>query len=266
MNNQKKIFVIMKGTDKHKNYIILKNNTSTELPILFNDNNKTSNEMRIIPTTINDLIMYKNNIFNENIKNINVLNNKSCFAEFMINNFKNNFSFCYYYNYNDNTYYCEKSKLLCKKKKIQKPNYGSGGEKIKIIKNLIFTKNTIVTKYHEHTIYYVGHFLVKSGIILKQIFFMSSTNCNSQIIPMQNKIDFILKGNITNYDIMDNVFDDEIFKNIFYFIKYTGFACSDFIIKKNKIIIFEINPRIGGSLAYNKNILNLFWNKLIEYF
>jgi hypothetical protein len=43
----------------------------------------------------------KNNIFNNNLDNIDLLDNKSKFSEYMITNYKNNYAETYYYNYND---------------------------------------------------------------------------------------------------------------------------------------------------------------------
>ena len=56
--------------------------------------------------------------------------------------------------------------------------------------------------------------------------------------------------------------DDIIFSCIFNDLNYSGFACADFTIHNNKIIIFEINPRPGGSLIHNEKYLNIFLDKL----
>jgi hypothetical protein len=60
------------------------------------------------------------------------------------------------------------------------------------------------------------------------------------------------------------VVDDSIFEKIFNDLNYSGFACPDFIIYNEKITIFEINPRPGGSLVANITYLNLFLDTLNE--
>jgi predicted ATP-grasp superfamily ATP-dependent carboligase len=50
---------------------------------------------------------------------------------------------------------------------------------------------------------------------------------------------------------------------IFDNLKYSGFACIDFTIKNSNIIIFEINPRPGGSLIYNKKYFDKFIDTII---
>ena len=53
---------------------------------------------------------------------------------------------------------------------------------------------------------------------------------------------------------------DQIFKDL----NYSGFAVCDFIIVNDRIVIFEINPRPGGSLIHNEKYLNIFLDKLLE--
>lgn len=52
---------------------------------------------------------------------------------------------------------------------------------------------------------------------------------------------------------------------IFDNLKYSGFACIDFTIKNENIIIFEINPRPGGSLIYNKKYFDKFIDTIISH-
>jgi len=47
-------------------------------------------------------------------------------------------------------------------------------------------------------------------------------------------------------------------------LEYNGFACADFIVENGEIIIFEINPRIGGSLIQNREKLNEFLDILLD--
>lgn len=68
------------------------------------------------------------------------------------------------------------------------------------------------------------------------------------------------------YQIKQNMQNDNIFNKIFKKLDYSGFACANFIINSNKILIFEINPRIGGSLIHNKEYFMKFLNKLYNLY
>jgi predicted ATP-grasp superfamily ATP-dependent carboligase len=231
-------------------------------------------EYKIMPICVNDYIKfndYSNNIFKNNLENIHILNNKSKFCKYMLSKWRDNIPFTYYYNFDKEIYINDS--IILYPKMIQKVNTECGGNGISIIditnildKNITILyilynvpcikTNQIIQKYIQHEVYYVGHFLVLNGIIYNKIYFASNNNKNDI---------FIKKGSITNYDIQENIsIDDSIFGEIFNDLNYSGFACSDFIIENNKIIIFEINPRPGGSLIGNKKYLNNFLDKLLQ--
>ena len=138
-----------------------------------------------------------------------------------------------------------------------KPNKGSGGANIKIINNIDYNnlpKNSTITKYIEHDIYYVGHFLILNGKIIDKVYFYNTNNDKN----------LIKKGKIIDYKVTEELsLDDSIFDMIFDNLKYSGFACIDFTIKNSNIIIFEINPRPGGSLIYNKKYFDKFIDTII---
>lgn len=212
---------------------------------------------KIIPVSHRQLIFYNNNpksIFKNNIENINLLNNKSLFGEFMMKNFNDSHPICYYYNDSDITYINKDIDTINNINMILKPNCDSGGYGIKIINKIDITlKNVIISKYVEHTKYHVGHFIIKNGKILKKIYFSTSND---------EKL-FIKCGNIENYTICYNLeCNEDIFENIFTKINYSGFSCCDFVIDNNKIIIFEINPRPGGSLIKNIEVFDDFLETL----
>lgn len=82
------------------------------------------------------------------------------------------------------------------------------------------------------------------------------SNCDPNIFSIKT-------GAIVNYEVLNNIdVDDDIYDTLFSNLKFSGFACSDLIIVNGKIIIFEINPRIGGSLIANKTYFNIFLDKL----
>jgi predicted ATP-grasp superfamily ATP-dependent carboligase len=221
-------------------------------------NNYDKEQFKIMPIYVIDYFKYnnyENNIFKNNLSNIELLDNKSQFAKYMGINFPNYIPKTYYYNFNSETFISE---TLPFEKMIMKPNVNFAGKGIKIFnnKNQMYNevkKDHIIQKFIPHTNCFVGHFLVLNGMIHKKIYFSSKTRNN------------ILKGRITNYDIITNILiDDDIFNKIFNNLNYSGFACADFIIINNTIIIFEINPRPGGSLIHNEKYFNIFVDKLLE--
>ena len=213
---------------------------------------------KIISISINNYNSFnnlKNNIFNNNLNNIDLLDNKSKFSEYMINNYKINYAETYYYNYDDKLF-INKSDAV-ENKFIVKPNKGYAAINILIINNIDYNnlpKNSIITKYIEHDIYYVGHFLILNGKVIDKVYFYN-TNDDKNLIK---------KGKITDYKVTENLLsNDSIFDMIFDNLKYSGFACIDFTIKNDNIIIFEINPRPGGSLIYNKKYFDKFIDTII---
>jgi predicted ATP-grasp superfamily ATP-dependent carboligase len=241
--------------------------------ILIDENNiaKYNNgEFKIMPLSVDDYIKYNHyeiNIFKNNLDNIDILDNKSKFGKYMLEKFSDNIPITYYYNFDNETFY--NYNFTQTEKYIVKPNKNCGGVGIDILfyqknntpKNQILLKmkltmkNQIVQKYINHTEYYCGHFLVLNGIIIEKIYFFSNHKYNNGI----------KKGRIISYEVMQNLnIDDSIFNKIFYDLNYSGFTNSDFIIDNNKLIIFEINPRPGGSIVHNKKYLNIFLDKLNE--
>ena len=225
--------------------------------IKFVDNNFKFNNLdnyKIIPLLNIDYFKYNNNInniFKNNLDIIEIFNNKSRFAEYMINNFIYNIPKVYYYNY-DNIEYIN---FDDNDKKIIKPNCDNGGQNIEIIVDNKIKKNHVISKYIQHNRFYTGHFLIKNGIIIHKVYFFSYTIDEN----------YIQRGAIQNYQIKYNI-NDDIFNKIFEKINYNGFINIDFIIENDNIIIFEINPRIGGSLINNNNIFSIFLDKIIEFF
>ena len=211
-------------------------------------------EYKIIPLSNIDYYLYNNylnNIFKNNLDNIEIFNNKSRFAEYMMNNFINTIPKVYYYNYEEIEYI----NFDDNNKKIIKPNCDNGGQNIEIIFDNKIKKNNVISKYIQHNRFYTGHLLIKNGIIIHKIYFFSYTTDEN----------YIQRGAIQFYQIKYNI-NDDIFNKIFEKINYNGFACIDFIIENDNIIIFEINPRIGGSLINNIPIFSIFLDKIIDFF
>lgn len=134
---------------------------------------------------------------------------------------------------------------------IEKPIINSGGIGVCHVNKIELKSGIIVQEYIQHKRYYVGHFLVNMGVIVKRVYFKSGENKNMRLIK---------RGGIKEYEVMEELLgiDDNIFVEIFEELGYSGFACCDFIEQDGKIIIFEINPRLGGSLANNGNMMDSF--------
>jgi predicted ATP-grasp superfamily ATP-dependent carboligase len=223
-------------------------------------------DYKIIPLNAEQYVIYNNSehtLFSNNIININILNNKSLFAKFMMddNNFIDHIPLTIYYK-TDNFEYKNnnnKNNIKC----ILKQNYGSSGNGIKIINNISeipVDDKIVVSEYIDHYIYYVGNFVVKNGKILNKIYFFQ----------YNYKKNFIKKGEIYNPYMIRNLnkynVDDSIFENIFMKLNLCGIYSSDFIIKNKKIIIFEINPRPAGSLLKYIDLFYEFIDNIIYEF
>jgi hypothetical protein len=257
----KKFYVVKQYQIQHKN--LIKNTTHKYINFTDNFNDIKHINPKIIPITLlHNNLYYNNSIFNLStnkyyLYNIKMLNNKTLFAEFMMNNFNKNIPLTYYFNYKNKTYINEN--FINSDKKIKKANNSAGGKRIEIIYNIdLNMKDIIISKYHEHSIFYVGHYLVKNGKIIEQMY-LSQNN---------NDPNYIHKGAVKKYTILeDNGYSEfNIFNKIFEKINYTGFACSDFIMENNNVLVFEINPRMGGSMRKDKKILNKFWNAIVSNF
>jgi predicted ATP-grasp superfamily ATP-dependent carboligase len=204
-------------------------------------------------------------IIQPDIKLVDMLNNKCKFGMFMMDNFIEYIPQIIYMSFEEENllYYNNQYNHDINIKMISRPAIGFAGLMVRIINNIDMTeKNIIVSKYIQHTEYYTGHLLVICGKIIKQIYFKCTTDDPNHI----------QRGSVTNYQILTiNQLDcstssKSIFSKIFKKLNYTGFANADFIIHNFQILIFEINPRPGGSLIYNEQYSNEFFNTMITYY
>jgi len=129
--------------------------------------------------------------------------------------------------------------------------------------------NYIIQKYIYEQEEYAGHFYIKDGEIKFSVYFRS-----------KNTGYYITKGAIENYEVIENKSFDEEFGKIFSKLNYKGVACTnfkinniknnnmlaciDFKVINNNIIIFEINPRLGGSILNNKIYLQKIYDSIIN--
>lgn len=112
----------------------------------------------------------------------------------------------------------------------------------------------IVQKYIQDQKEYSAHLFVQKGIIKYSIYYVM---LHDQEFGIQH-------GKMKKYDRI--IFDQEdSFVPIFKLLNYTGFACIDFKLKNNKVKIFEINPRLGGTLATNAKDFKEMLDYVINY-
>ena len=206
---------------------------------------------KLMPIYIHEYVKYndlENNVFKNGIDNIHLCNNKSKFTKYMLQKFPIHIPKTYYYHFDNETFLNMDPIVPGRNKMILKPNEDMGGNDIRVI--------YIIQEYIDHDEYFVGHFLVFHGKIHTRVYFKSSEiNKNG-----------IKCGAIQNYtDLHTLPIDDSIFSAIFTDLSYSGIADIDFIIAYNKIIIFEINPRPGGSLLTDDKYFNLFTEELLQY-
>ena len=217
---------------------------------------------KLLPISIDEYVKYnglENNVFFKNdINNITLCNNKSKFTKYMLQKFPIHIPKTYYYHFDNETFLNMDPIQLERNKMILKPNEDMGGNDIRVIytfeRNV--KPNSIIQEYIDHDEYFVGHFLVFHGKIHTHVYFKSSEiNKNG-----------IKCGAIKKYiDLRILPIDDSIFSAIFSDLSYSGIADIDFIIDNNKIIIFEINPRPGGSLLTDCKYFNIFTDELLQY-
>ena len=223
-----------------------------------------SQNFKIIPICPNDFVRYDATklMFFTNPYSIAKLNNKGLFAEFMMKYFESYIPLTLYYNVNNKYIY---NSGVTKPSMILKSTIGAGGINVKIIKDSDFLenigefkliKNIVVSEYITYDVIYSGHILTIGGVLIDKIYFYLD-------IPVNQ----IYRGRIRNYKVSDKLpCDDSIFMKILTKLNYSGFVCVDFTISNNKIFIFEINPRMGGSLVFNIIYFNRFFSKLIKYY
>lgn len=170
-----------------------------------------------------------------------LLNNKNLFTEFMLKN---------YNEYIPDIYYLNNIKLKeIEYPAIYKPIYSTNGTNIVIIHNnndfLNLKNHNNIQKYIEDEYEYGAYMVCIDGIIINcKIIRCKYNNFNIKINNFQD-----------NYEIVEH-FDIKIFENILNTLNYSGGICIDFKFNEltNKLYIFEINPRFGGS-AFTLNFI-----------
>lgn len=136
---------------------------------------------------------------------------------------------------------------------VIKPQYGMSGYNVKICKDKNefdlkvndYGANYAVQKYIKHDYECSGYFICDKGKILARLTCegISGTGLYIKTEKVKKPI----------YNTIDTSKFDEIFAKI----GYSGFANCDFKMINNKLYLFEINPRMGGDLICNENMMIL---------
>lgn len=211
----------------------------------------------IIPLSFLDMELLSNSkiecyyLSSKNYDVISMLNNKSKFIKYFMENNLEKYLPKTYYIYLDKIKYVYNENIDFPS--IQKSNTGFGGSDIYIINNINEIRNMdnyILQKYIKDKNEYTAHIVSINGNI---IFY----KCFKEI---HQKDYYIQCGPMNNFEIVE--FDINLFKPIFEKLKYNGACCVNFKYIDNKIYIFEINPRFGGTLINYYVFIEFFDNLL----
>lgn len=195
-------------------------------------------------------------INNEDYNNIEIFDNKGKFCEFFINNDLEEFiPKTYKIKYNTTIF-----DRPIQYPAILKSTIGLGGQDVFIIKDLNdyldksirLNKNYIVQEYLIDDVEYVGHFFFIKGKAIFSLFFKI----------FNDNFFHVRKGPSKKFILVD--FNPKIFDKIFDKIKFTGPLNINFKYINGKILIFEVNPRFGGSIIKSIHLHDVF-NSLINY-
>lgn len=205
----------------------------------------------IIPLSDKDYLMIKNcwyidknKILYPNNDISTLLDNKLLFTKYMIENFNDLIP---------KIFYLDNIKIEdIKYPVISKPIYSRNGSNMKIYhdeKEFMNCDNKIIIQEFIDILYEYGAYLLCiNGKII-----------NWKIIKYQYLKYNIKKNNFPiNYED-DETFNIELFQPLISKLNYSGGACINFKFDQinNKIYIFEINPRFGGSAFSNNFIYKL---------
>lgn len=221
---------------------VKKYNIDILIPCTFKQMYFTIDNYVILSKTIKYIVCGKDK------KPIRLLNDKHMFCEYMIRrNFSKFIPTLYFSNINSIGTLHDKISYPCIFKLIKT----CGGDGSFIIKTNVDLNNTlnktnyIIQEYINSPNEYAGHFCTINGKIIYYVFYKITNNDET----------FIQRGKVQMYERITKPIHLDVFSKIFMDLNYTGFACIDFRIFNNSPKIFEINPRLGGSLVSNNNDL-----------
>ena len=175
------------------------------------------------------------------------LDDKKKFADYAIENKLSQFIPCIY------SKWCDRSAdiLVIVKPRIGAYSYGVSKKKLYEVQDWEFDDH-VVQEYIKDPIEYAGYFVAYNGNITHSFAYMGNHG-NGEFIKYEGGVfDTTPKTRVT--------LDDKIVKELELFLKptfFTGTCCFDFKIKDGNLKVFEINPRLGGSLTLEENKTDL---------
>ena len=223
---------------------------------------KENNINTIIPCTYKQMFFIIENtsilsqyvkciLCNSSKKSIKLLNNKMNFCNYMMENGFGEYIPKVFINHSDGKRNVQSDITYPCIFKLNKTCSGYKSVVILSVNNLYSilnnkqNKNYIIQEYIVSPNEYSGHFYIMNGLIKYFVLYMATDN---------NK-NYIQKGKMSNYvKVIDNRIDFcmDIFSKIFTKLNYTGFACADFKLYDDNLKIFEINPRLGGTIINDR--------------
>jgi carbamoylphosphate synthase large subunit len=196
--------------------------------------------------------LYKNKVsLVPTIETVDIFSNKHLFWQFMKNNNLSDLipkTYKYMEAINDIEYPC-----------IIKPINLNNGQQMTIVNsvtnlidvNLIKNKEQyIIQEYISDPNEYVSHCVVQNGKIIHHITYLNIYEKDQYIRSTEDKP--VKREKVVISDAIIKYFEQ-----VLECVQYDGICNIDYKCKNNKPIIFEINPRLGGSLMSEENIDDL---------
>jgi carbamoylphosphate synthase large subunit len=225
------------------NKFLVENNVEYLLALNFADNHYLENY--IFDSTLKTSILFTKKM------HIDMFDNKLTGIKYFIDNFSECIPKTYILSFSKTNKLIYDSNFVYPI--IIKPKFGVSGSNVRICKNKNeYNKNIInycdmyaVQEYIEYDYEYSGYFVCENGKILGSIIY---SGCVGKGLYIKNRI--FESPNRDNIDLSK-------FEKLFMNLGYSGFATVDFKIVNNNLYVFEINPRMGGSIVEHSQMMLL---------
>lgn len=107
----------------------------------------------------------------------------------------------------------------------------------------------LVQQFIPGNVEYGGHIYVEGGAIRKQLYYRGARDASVHV----------QRGRMPKFDRFEELDEAAELESMFGAVNFTGFACVDFKVSDQGIKIFEVNPRLGGTLIHNEpDLLSFF--------
>lgn len=199
-----------------------------------------------------------NSLFDIKCEYLKILSDKKTFADYVTENNLNKYV-PKYFNKSSNR---NSDKLVILKPRDSCFSIGVYTKKLCNVKDFEFDDN-VVQKYIFDSKEYAGYFVSYNGKITHAFAYLGNYGNGEFIKNNQGMYMDVSQVKVKLY------LNSKLVKAFESFLKpcsYTGISCFDFKIKDKHLYIFEINPRIGGSLNRNmKDFTNMIRNLIHIY-